>query len=272
MTNPVSVQGAKRHFGRIKALDGIDFTVEPGQFVGLIGPNGAGKSTLIGSLLGLVRLEAGQASLFGHSPGEPQGKAKVGYLPEFFFAPNYLTPVAYLEEVGRLHGMSPLQSRRRAQPLIEKLGLTNHAHRLSGKLSKGLLRRLGIVRSLFHGPELLIYDEPAWGLDPFGRKALATIFDEARETGRSLLLSSHNMELVEQACDRFVFVDNGKVVGEASPESLRSGGNATVVAAMATEPKATVPVRDLGGGRWEMKVAEGERERLRPDRPRRPYP
>ncbi|MCH7493613.1 ABC transporter ATP-binding protein [bacterium] len=256
------VSGAKRHFGRIKALDGIDFTVEPGQFVGLIGPNGAGKSTLIGSILGLVRLEAGTASLFGHPPGAIEGKAKVGYLPEFFFAPDFMTPRSYLEEVGRLHGIGPAEVRRRSTPLLEKMGLKEHWDRPAGKLSKGLLRRLGIVRSLFHGPELLIYDEPAWGLDPLGRKALAQILDEARDSGRSLLLCSHNMELVEQVCDRFVFVDKGKVVGEASPESLRAGGSATVVVSAAAEPKATESARNLGGGHWEFRVAEARREEL----------
>lgn len=232
----------------------MDFHVETGEFVGLIGPNGAGKSTLIGASLGLVRLQEGEIYLFGDAPGLPLGKSRTGYLPEFFFSPDHLTPKAYLEEIGTLYGMSRREVAVAAKPLLERMGLAAHWDRPSGKLSKGLLRRLGIVRSLFHDPELLIFDEPAWGLDPMGRKALSEILDEAKCAGKSLVLSSHNMEMVEGVCDRYVFVDEGKVQWEATPEDLRVESSATIIY-RSLGPIKGVDGTSTGDGRMKVVVA-----------------
>lgn len=261
MTLPVDIHGARRAFGPVQALDGIDFSVEPGQFVGLIGPNGSGKSTLIGGLLGMVRLDSGTSALFGHLPGRPAGKARIGYLPEFFFSPDFLTPWAYVEEMGALYGLDRRSSYRAAGPLIERLGLLEHVHRPAGKLSKGLLRRMGIVVSLFHDPDLLVYDEPAWGLDPFGRKALEDLLLELHAAGKSMMLSSHNMEMVEKVCDRYVFISEGRVRGESTAEALVSHETVRILCAAEKQPTVAATLEPAGEGRWVATVGEAEREK-----------
>ena len=256
-TYPISVKNALRHFGKIKALDDFSLTVKQGEFVGLIGPNGAGKSTLIGSLLGLVGLQGGESKLFGFSPGDIQGKATVGYLPEFFFCPDYLTPNSYLKEIGALHGMDSKQALSAAKDLTSLLGLNSHMDRLSGKLSKGLLRRVGIVRSLFHDPDLIIFDEPAWGLDPFGRKALNEILLDLKKQKKTLLLCSHNMEMVETVCDRFVFIENGKLKGEGSNEDLSIEDEVKIIY---ENKKEVIPGSKQLNGCWLALVDKKDRE------------
>ena len=256
--SPIHVENALRHFGKIKALDDFSLTVNPGEFVGLIGPNGAGKSTLIGSLLDLVKLQGGEARVFGHNPGETQGKEKIGYLPEFFFCPDYLTPKSYLREIGNLHGMKASEVLEYSKNLVSLLGLGAHMDRLSGKLSKGLLRRVGIVRSLFHNPDLIIFDEPAWGLDPFGRKALNEILLDLKKKGKTLLLCSHNMEMVESICDRFVFIENGKVQGEGSNKDLSIQDEVKIIY---KNNKKIIPKSKKVNSSWVVLVSEKDREK-----------
>ncbi len=256
--SPIHVENALRHFGKIKALDDFSLTVNPGEFVGLIGPNGAGKSTLIGSLLDLVKLQGGEARVFGHNPGETQGKEKIGYLPEFFFCPDYLTPKSYLREIGNLHGMKASEVLEYSKSLVSLLGLGAHMDRLSGKLSKGLLRRVGIVRSLFHNPDLIIFDEPAWGLDPFGRKALNEILLDLKKKGKTLLLCSHNMEMVESICDRFVFIENGKVQGEGSNKDLSIQDEVKIIY---KNNKKIIPKSKKVNSSWVVLVSEKDREK-----------
>ena len=255
--SPICVKNALRHFGKIKALDDFSLTVSPGEFVGLIGPNGAGKSTLIGSLLDLVNLQAGEARVFGHAPGKKEGKERVGYLPEFFFCPDYLTPRSYLKEIGSLHGMDSKQVLDASKNLTALLGLNAHMDRLAGKLSKGLLRRVGIVRSLFHNPDLLIFDEPAWGLDPFGRKALNKILLDLKKQGKTLLLCSHNMEMVESICDRFVFIEGGKIKGEGSNQDLSVEDEIKIVY---KNKEKVISKSKKSNDCWVVLVKEAERE------------
>ncbi|MDH5492875.1 MAG: ABC transporter ATP-binding protein [Myxococcales bacterium] len=213
---------------RVEAIREISFEVHRGEVFGLLGPNGAGKTTTIKSVLGLIFPSQGEIRVFGERPGTPAAAAKVGYMPENPYLYQYLRPRELLDLCARLAGIEPSLRAGRIEAMLEKVGLSQAVDRSIGKLSKGMMQRLGLAQALMHEPELLILDEPMSGLDPIGRKEIRDLLLEEREKGTTLLFTSHILSDVESLCDRVVIVQGGRVIREGRLHELLEGGGGEI--------------------------------------------
>lgn len=203
---------------RVVALDGVSFSVEPGEIFGFVGPNGAGKTTTIRILMGLIRPSQGSASLFGLPVPSRAARARIGFLPEAPYFYEYLTVGELLDLVGRLFGLDRRARRRRADELIDVVGLTRARKQPLKSYSKGMLQRAGIAQALVGDPELVVLDEPTSGLDPLGRREVRQIVLALRDAKKTVFFSSHILADVEAIADRVAILVGGKLyeVGRVS--------------------------------------------------------
>ncbi len=197
---------------RVEALRSATFTVRENEIFGLIGPNGAGKTTTIKILTGLVAADRGSATLLGRPIGEPLARKNLGYLPEGPYFYDHLTVPELLDFHGTLCGMSKAERRKRADELIERVGLSHARDRPIRKFSKGMRQRAGLASALLHRPKLVILDEPQSGLDPIGRAEITRLIRELKDEGSSVFFASHILHDVERVCDRVAVMIQGRVV------------------------------------------------------------
>jgi ABC-2 type transport system ATP-binding protein len=205
---------------RIEAVRGVSFSVNQGEILGLIGPNGAGKTTTIKCVLQLIMPSEGQIQIFGADASSRHVRQQVGYMPENPYIYQYLKPLEFLDLCGRLAGMDGPSRRKRAQELVERIGLAHATDRFIGKFSKGMMQRIGLAQALIHNPSFVILDEPMSGLDPIGRAEVRSLILEQRTAGKTLLFTSHILSDVETLCDRVVIMNQGLVSLEGSLQSL----------------------------------------------------
>ncbi len=205
---------------RVEAVRGVDFEVREGEIFGLLGPNGAGKTSTIKMILRLTFPTAGDVSIFGQPPGTRETMKRVGYMPENPYVYQYLKPTEFLDLCGRLVGMDGKTRRKRADELIEQVGLSHARERAIGKFSKGMTQRIGLAQALLHDPELLILDEPMSGLDPVGRKQVRDLLVAQRDAGKTLIFTSHILSDVEMLCDRVTIMQRGKVAARGTMDEL----------------------------------------------------
>jgi ABC-2 type transport system ATP-binding protein len=197
---------------KVRAITDVTLRVEPGEIFGLLGPNGAGKTTTLKVLLGLVRKSSGTAEVLGRPVGDIRAKRRLGYLPESPYFYDYLTGRELLTFMAKIFGLSRAEGRRRAERLLERVGLAGSADLALRRYSKGMLQRIGIAQALINDPELVILDEPLTGLDPLGRKDLRELIGELREQRKTVVLSSHILSDVELLADRVAIIVKGKTV------------------------------------------------------------
>jgi len=205
---------------RVRALDGVSMDVPSGSVFGLLGPNGAGKTTMVKILLGVARATGGEASLFGHAPGDPDARKRVGYLPEKHEFPDFLTAPQMLEIYGQMAGVSDTDRSRRIPQLLERVGLSHATDQKLSGFSKGMLQRAGLAQALLNEPDLLILDEPTDGVDPVGRREIRDILVELKEEGKTVLINSHLLSEVEKVCTEIAILNDGTLVRTGSIESL----------------------------------------------------
>ncbi len=214
-----------------RAVDGISFEVAPGELFGFLGPNGAGKTTTIRILATLLRQTGGTAAVAGYDvaahPAEV--RRRLGLALQTPALDAFSTGRETLELAGHLHRMPPDQIRRRADELLELMGLASVAKKLTGAYSGGMKRRLDLASALMHRPEVLILDEPTEGLDPQSRTALWEELERISQTGTTMLLTTHYMEEADRLCTRLAIIDNGKIVIEGQPDELKAGIGADTV-------------------------------------------
>lgn len=217
MTPVIEVTGLRKVYrspvgqSRVTALDGIDFTVGPGELFGLLGPNGAGKTTTVKILLGLTRATEGSARVSGLPVSDPESRRRVGYLPEGHRIPGYLTARQTLSIFGRMSGMETADIRRRSAELLEQVGLGQWGDMRVKKFSKGMTQRLGLICALIHSPNVLLLDEPTDGVDPVGRREIRDLLRAEASNGTAVLLNSHLLSEIELTCDRVAVLRKGKV-------------------------------------------------------------
>lgn len=207
----VDVAGLSKRYGPTTALDELSLTVRPGEVFGLLGPNGAGKTTAIKILVGLVRPSAGEARIFGQPVADPATRRDVGYLPEHFRFPDWLTGEQVLHLHGRLAGLDRAQRRTRVTAVLEQVGLTDRADARLRAYSKGMAQRIGLAQALLARPRLVLLDEPTSALDPVGRRTVRDLVRGLRDEGAAVVLNSHLLSEVEMVCDRVAIVDRGRV-------------------------------------------------------------
>src|SRR6478736_4823178 len=230
----VSVRGLTKVFkdfwGRSKAraVSDVDFDVKRGEVFGLLGPNGSGKSTTVKMLLGLLYPTKGHIEVFGNSPRHVQTKARIGYLPEESYLYRYLNSRETLDFFGNLFHLEKGDRDKRAEQLLEMVGLSQTSTRSVGEFSKGMQRRIGLAQALINDPDLVILDEPTAGLDPIGCREIKDLIIALAKRGKTVILSSHLLSDVEDVCDRVVIYYGGKIqaLGTlkellAKPDTLR---------------------------------------------------
>lgn len=222
----ISVRGLTKVFkdfwGRpkAKAVNNVDFEVRRGEVFGLLGPNGSGKSTTIKMLLGLLYPTKGHIEVFGHSPRHVATKSRIGYLPEESYLYRYLDSKETLDFFGNLFNLNSVERRKRAEQLIEMVGLNNARSRQVGEFSKGMQRRIGLAQALINDPDLVILDEPTAGLDPIGCREIKDLIVALAKRGKTVILSSHLLSDVEDVCDRVVIYYGGKIQAKGTLQEL----------------------------------------------------
>jgi ABC-2 type transport system ATP-binding protein len=251
---PVVAEGLVKRYGRRSAVDGVTFTVGAGETVGLLGPNGAGKTTTVKMLLGLVRPTAGTAALFGAPAVDPAARRRVGYLPEQFRFPPWLTGAGLLDLHGRLVGLDRDRRAAQAAEVLELVGLAGREGDRIGGYSKGMQQRIGLAQALMGHPALVILDEPTSALDPIGRRDVRDVVRALRDRGTAVVLNSHLLSEVEMVCDRVVIVDRGRVVRSGRLDELAGGALELRIRLDRIDARAL----DLLGGHGEVVAHEGD--------------
>src|SRR5215469_7320131 len=209
---------------QITALDGISLEVEPGEIFCLLGPNGAGKSTTVGILTTRVRATSGQAWIGEYEVWQNQVAVKllIGVVPQ---RPNLdfsLTAREILAFHGAYFGLSSQERAKRAEALLERFKLTDRADQMVRGFSGGMMQRLSIARAMMHDPQVLFLDEPSAGLDPQTRLLLWEIVREYNRSGKTILLTTHNMEEADALCHRLAIIDHGRVIALGTPRELKA--------------------------------------------------
>ncbi len=211
----------RHRFDERVVLDGVDVTVQPGVLTGLLGPNGAGKTTLMRLILGVIEPDEGQI-LFDGEPVGPAERLRWGYMPQergLYPAMNAGDQLVYF---ARLHGLTRAEGTRRAHELLEEVGLADRWDDRSDRLSGGMQQRLQLATSLVHDPDVIILDEPFAGLDPVAMAELATTLTDRVAAGRTVVLSSHQLDLVQDLCEAIVMLDRGRTVLSGPVSELRA--------------------------------------------------
>lgn len=201
-------------------LHGVTLSVEEGEVYGFLGPNGAGKTTTMKCLLGLLRPDGGTVEVFGEPGPTLAARHRLGYLPEQPYFYPHLSGRELLAYFGRLFGIRGTVLKERCDALLERVGLSEDADKLTRQYSKGMLQRLGIAQALVNDPDLVLFDEPMTGLDPVGRREVKDIIFDVRDRGATVFFSSHILSDAEALCDRVGLLIGGRVLRESSMAGL----------------------------------------------------
>ncbi len=216
----VEIQGLRKVYGHIIAVDDISLVTYRGEAFGFLGPNGAGKSTVVKILTGLVTPTKGAVRVLGHPINHVQSRKQVGYLPEFPSFHRWFKAQEFLEFHGRLFGLRGAYLEKRIREVLEMVGLSGRENQKLGTFSKGMLQRIGLAQAIIHKPELVILDELVSGLDPVGQRDMRDLLRELKTEGTSIFLNSHLLADVEAICDRVAIINQGRILKVGAPVDL----------------------------------------------------
>ncbi len=223
-------RGIWKRFGDRDVVRDVSFSVEAGEVLGVVGPNGAGKTTTMRMLLDIIQPDQGEVLLFDE-PFSHSHRAMLGYLPEERGLYRDLRVRETLEYLGTLKGMRRPDARGRSDELLERLGMTEHRDKKVKELSRGLGQLIQLAATLLHRPQLLILDEPFSGLDPVNLRLVKEVLAERQQEGVAIMLSTHQMNEVEELCSRVLMINAGKVVLYGAVDEVREdfGGRSIIV-------------------------------------------
>jgi len=240
-SNGITVRGLEREFkGGIKAVQGIDLDVAPGEIYGFLGPNGAGKSTTVLMLTTLLPPTGGTATVAGFDVASQGAEVRrvIGAALQEAALDNYLTGHEHFELQAGLHGLAKAERRSRATELLARVGLTDAADRKVGGYSGGMRRRLDLALALVHRPRVLFLDEPTTGLDPQSRSALwEEVARLAKDEGVTVFLTTQYLEEADVLADRVGIIDQGRIVAEGTPNALKASIGRSSVEAVPADPR-----------------------------------
>jgi len=223
MTLRIEIENLAKHFGEIKAVDGVSFSVAKGEVLGFLGPNGAGKSTTMKMITGFLAPTRGTVRVCGHDVlTDPIAvKANLGYLPEG--APAYadMTPDSFLRFIADIRGLSGAEKNYAVDSAAERARITHVMFQPIETLSKGYKRRVGLAQAILHNPPVLILDEPTDGLDPNQKHEVRTLINEMAHD-KAIIISTHILEEVNALCTRNVVIANGKIRFDGTPQALEA--------------------------------------------------
>jgi ABC-2 type transport system ATP-binding protein len=215
-------------FGSVKALDGLSFSVEPGQVFGFLGANGAGKTTTMRIVLDILRPDAGSATWQGRPVAELPRRTW-GYLPEERGLYPRMKVLDQLVFFASLYGVAPRVATREIHDWLARFRIPEYADRRAEELSKGNQQKIQFIAAILHDPDVLLMDEPFVGLDPVNVALLKDAFLEMRDRGKTLVLSTHQMEMVEELCESLVIIDQGRIVVSGPVHEVRRASGRQVV-------------------------------------------
>jgi len=218
----IETKDLTKRYGKFVAVDSLNLAVEKGEVYGLLGPNGSGKTTSILMLLGLTEPSAGQVQVLGFDPvRQPLSvKARVGYLPDQVGFYDGLTARENLIYIAKLNGLARAEASQRIDAALERMGLSEVADNKVGTFSRGMRQRVGVAELLIKQPQIIIMDEPTLGLDPEAARQFLQIIRELKDTGITILLSSHLLHQVQEVCDRVGLFYRGRIVLEGTVRDL----------------------------------------------------
>lgn len=218
----IEIQDLQKSFGDFRAVDGVSFSVEPGEVLGFLGPNGAGKSTTMRMITGFLTPTGGGVKVAGADVGADPiaAKRRIGYLPEG--APLYpdMTPRTLLEFIAEVRGVPASERKARIEKVVAQVHIAGVLDQRIDTLSKGFKRRVGLAQAIVHDPEILILDEPTDGLDPNQKHEVRQLIEEMSQD-KVIILSTHILEEVEAVCSRAIIITHGKVVYDGTPQELK---------------------------------------------------
>ncbi|GGN87785.1 MULTISPECIES: ABC transporter ATP-binding protein [Haloarcula] len=217
----IDARDLRKEYGGFVAVEGSTFSVDSGEVFGIIGPNGAGKTTTLKMLAGLLEPTDGEAEIAGLDTQTTEMREQLGFLPEESPLYEEMTPVSYLEFFADLYDVPSDVAHRRMHDTLDELDL-EHRDRKLGDMSKGMKRKVAIARSLINDPDVLIYDEPASGLDPLTTNYVIEFTEQLAADGKTIVFSAHNLFHVESICDRVVIMNEGQIVARGDLEQLQA--------------------------------------------------
>lgn len=251
---------------KVRALDGLSLTVEPGQIFGFLGANGAGKTTTLKLLMRLMFPTAGSARILGQDINDISMHARIGYLPENPYFYDYLTPREFLDYCGQLFGLDSATRQQRAEDLLARVNLDRKSwDRQLRKLSKGMLQRVGLAQALINDPEIVFLDEPMSGLDPVGRREVRDLIASLRTEGKTVFMCSHILSDIEVLCDSIAILKQGRLAHAGSLAELRAG-ESNLIEIVATGADEHVLRQSLGAGAQLLIDAGGVRIRVQDEK------
>jgi ABC-2 type transport system ATP-binding protein len=217
----VSVSNLYKSYNGLEAVKDVTFSVNPGEILGLIGPNGAGKSTTIKIILDFMKPDSGDVLLFGQ-PMTEETKNRIGYLPESKGLYKDLSAIDCILYLASLKGMDKGSAKEKAMQLLEQTNLLESSKKKIKHLSKGMGQMIQFIVTIIHDPKLLIMDEPFSGLDPVNTELMKNIVSEMRDKGRAIILSTHQMNQVEELCDQVLMINHGEEVLYGDLKQIKS--------------------------------------------------
>jgi ABC-2 type transport system ATP-binding protein len=216
----IVVEELRKEYGGFVAVEGSTFTVEPGEVYGIVGPNGAGKTTTLKMIAGLVEPTGGTVSVAGLDAGDPEMRRNLGFLPEESPLYEEMTGLSYLHFFADLYDVPDDVAEERIHRALDRLDL-EHRERKIGDMSKGMKRKVAIARALVNDPDVLVFDEPASGLDPLTTNYIIDFTRELAEEGRTVVFSAHNLFHVEDVCDRVAIMNHGEIIARGTLDEIR---------------------------------------------------
>jgi len=262
MSGLLELKDLTRHFGSLTALDHLSFSVPAGQVVGFLGPNGAGKTTTMRAIFGLTDLDAGTVTWNG-SAVDQAARRRFGYMPEERGLYPAMKVGEQLEYLGRLHGMTGPDAHAATAAWLERMGIPERIGSKVDDLSHGNQQRVQLAAALVHRPELLILDEPLAGLDPGGIDAIGEVLVEQAKAGCCVILSSHQLDQVEDLCDSVIIIDHGRLIATGTVDGLATSGPRRLVVRVEGDREAAwarglpgVTISEVGGGEARLVLDE----------------
>ena len=279
----IDARDLRKEYGDFVAVEGSTFSVERGEVFGIIGPNGAGKTTTLKMLAGLLDPTDGDAEIAGLDTETTEMRQQLGFLPEESPLYEEMTPISYLKFFADLYDVPSDVATARMNDTLDELEL-EHRERKLGDMSKGMKRKVAIALSLINDPDVLIYDEPASGLDPLTTNYVIEFTEQLAEDGKTIVFSAHNLFHVESICDRVAIMNEGQIVARGDleelqaeygetryhvyttvdvPDATRENGNyRTVVESMDAVDATRTAAEDAGGQVVDIRTKESSLEEV----------
>jgi ABC-2 type transport system ATP-binding protein len=246
----IEARNLRKEYGDFAAVEDSTFEVTDGEVFGIVGPNGAGKTTTLKMLAGLLEPTSGDATVAGYDASETEMRSHLGFLPEESPLYEEMTPITYLEFFADLYDVPGSLAEERIQETLDELDL-EHQDRQLGDMSKGMKRKVAIARSLINDPDVLVYDEPASGLDPLTTNYIIQFTEQLAAEGKTIVFSAHNLFHVESICDRVAIMNEGEIVARGDLAALQSEHGETTYHVYTT---VEVPDSVRKNGRWHRVV------------------